>query len=213
MFDFYDGGGLDVASRLVPPRTVDRLGERVTPRRRAVEVDRGHHVTRSSEHVRVPPPVPGVAVHPVGSAMDVLHQRPLLLGVEAGRVDDEHLHLGAVRAGEPDVLDPTQVQFGEHRGVEVGDTGHLAPGGDGDVVGVVDRGEEAPHRTIGGRRDPGDRPAPGEQLRFTPFGGNRVEVLARRILGDEYQTGAVRGPLPGLAGAIPVRRERGDRPR
>jgi hypothetical protein len=90
----------------------------------AVVVDAGHDVTLRREGLGVPAVVPVVAGAGVRAAVDVVHHRVLLLGVEARWVDEPHLHVvafGAPRGTatlDPHLLDLAQCEAGHQAVVE-----------------------------------------------------------------------------------------------
>ena len=79
----------------------------------------GHDVPGRRERVRVPAEAEGVAEGAHRPAVDEVHQRVLLLRIEAGRVHDEHLHVVAVRALERQLLDVARRDVGHELVVDV----------------------------------------------------------------------------------------------
>jgi hypothetical protein len=194
------------ASSRLPHSLVDRLEEILPERGRAVVIHAHHDITLGREDLVVPAEVEVVMPRRVRAAMDVVQQRPLLRGVEVGRIYSPHLHFLALPSLDAEFAHLAHLASHEDVVVEPVDARFAL------AAVPEDRGWRA-HRaahegeTAGAHCEVGDRAAPGDGLRRLRADGKAIDALPRVFLGAEEQCRRIRVPLERrVNAAIPASR-------
>ncbi len=103
------------------PVSVDFVDELLAVAGGAARIDHDDDVAGGSEEIGVPAEVPIVSPGTLRTAVDEELDGILAGGIEAGRLDEEALHLFFLRAGEPEPLDGLHLDLGQERIVDVGE--------------------------------------------------------------------------------------------
>src|SRR3989454_9151995 len=122
----------EVLVRIVPPVLGNRVRKLLAVAGRAVEVDRGHHVSARREQRVIPPRSPGVGPRSLRPAVNQVDERIPPGGVETGGLEQPSKDGVSQRAYETELVERPQVERLERR---VGVMCELAAG-EPDLVGL-----------------------------------------------------------------------------